>query len=67
MRHVPSAVHVEPTGQQTLAGPVPQVFVVATHRVVPNGHAATPTLKQVLRFKGKVGLHVQILLFVQQL
>ena len=65
MRHVPCGVHVDPSGQQTLAGPVRQVFVVATHRVVPNGHAAT--LEQVLRFTGEMGLHMQILLFVQQL
>jgi hypothetical protein len=67
MRHVPCAVHVDPSGQQTLAGPLPQVFVVATHRVVPNGHGATPTLEQVLKFKGNEGLHVHVLLFVQQL
>jgi len=67
MRHVPCSVHVDPTGQQTLAGPLPQVFVVATHRVVPNGHGATPTLEQVLKFKGNEGLHVHVLLFVQQL
>jgi len=67
MRHVPCAVHVDPSGQQTLAGPLPQVFVVATHRVVPNGHGATPTLEQVLKFKGNEGLHVHVLLVVQQL
>ncbi len=53
MRHVPCGVHVDPTGQQTLAGPVPQVGVVATHRVVPNGHAVTPV--QVFRSKVKFG------------
>jgi len=49
MRHVPCSVQVDPGGQQTLAGPVKQVFVVAMHGMVPPGHAAT--LLQVLRFK----------------
>ena len=53
MRHVPCGVHVDPTGQQTLAGALPQVFVVATHRVVPNGHAVTPV--QVLMSRVKLG------------